>query len=176
MTLVAPDYLDPVLGWRAWLVVEQQRKLRLRSLIFPAVWRPDEEFVAECRRRSLLPWRRRSSRHGAPAEHCACGVYAAADLATAVHYLTTPCWEGDGLLRVLGRVALWGDLVEHDRGWRGAQAYPTALYVPFRPQLALLAEEIALGLTDYHVPVQLVETTTRGELVRMLQEAEASVR
>lgn len=174
MSAVAPDYLDPVLGWRAWLVVEQQRKFRLRSLIFPAVWPADAEFEAQCRRRSLLPWRRRASRHPAPAEHCACGVYAAADLATAVHYLTTPCWEGDGLLRVLGRVALWGDVVEHERGWRGSNAYPVALYVPFRPQLALLAEEIALGLTDYRVPVQLVETSTRAALVRMLEKAAPS--
>lgn len=171
MTDVAPDYLDAVVGWRAWIVVEQHRRLRLRSLIFPAVWQPGREFVAECRRRSLLPWRRRTSRHEAPYEDCACGVYAAADLATAVHYLTTPCWEGDGLLRVVGRVSLWGALVEHERGWRGSHAYPAALYVPYRPQLALLAEEVALALVDYRVPVELVETTTRGQLVRSLKAA-----
>lgn len=176
MTVVAPDYLDPVVGWRSWLVVEADRKLRLRSLIFPVVWQPGSEFAAECRRRSLLPWRRRSARHVAPAEQCACGVYAAADLATAVHYLTTPCWEGDGLLRVLGRVSLWGDLVEHERGWRGSHAYPLDLYVPYRPQLAILAEEIAFGLTDYGVPVRLIETATRGELVRSLERDGLEVR
>lgn len=169
MSSLAPDYLDPAVGWRAWLVVESDRRLRLRSLIFPVVWTPREEFAAECRRRSLLPWRRRSARHAAPHEHCACGVYAAADLATAVHYLTTPCWEGDGLLRVLGRVSVWGDLVEHERGWRGSYAYPLDIYVPYRPQLAIIAEEIALGLTDYGVPVRLIETATRGELLRSLE-------
>lgn len=167
----APDYLDPVVGWRAWLVVRQGRGLRLRSLIFPALWPPGDEFAAECRRRSILPWRRTSARHGAPAQECVCGVYASADLSAAVHYLTTPCWEGDGLLRVVGRVALWGGVVEHDRGWRAARAYPETLYVPHRAHLSGLAEEVADGLADYAVPVRPVETTTRGELVRSLRAA-----
>ena len=34
--------------------------------------------------------------------------------------------------RVLGRVSLWGDVVECAWGWRASFAYPAQIYVPDR--------------------------------------------
>lgn len=33
VSVVAPDYLRPHVGWRAWLVVDHEGALRLRSVI-----------------------------------------------------------------------------------------------------------------------------------------------
>jgi hypothetical protein len=95
--------------------------------------------------------------------------------AQAVPYLSSLFKEHEDVLhRVLGRVALWGTVVECERGWRASRAYPAHLYVPSprRPALfvltglrrpALPAEEIALELAAYGVPVEIVEcATVRG--------------
>jgi hypothetical protein len=63
---------------------------------------------------------------------------------------------------VIGRVALWGSVVEGQRGWRGEVAYPIELFVPasavvqsgFRRRAYV--DEIVLGLEAYRVPVDLV--------------------
>lgn len=54
-----------------------------------------------------------------PGDACGCGFHAATKIETARGY-------GE----ILGRVALWGKVVEHEQGYRGEYAYPQALYVP----------------------------------------------
>ena len=71
--------------------------------------------------------------------------------------------------RVVGKVALWGKVIEAEHGWRAELAYPTEIWIPpslhvasgleigtTRPP-ALPAEEIALLLSRYGVPVLLLE-------------------
>ena len=61
---------------------------------------------------------------------------------------------------MLGRVALWGQVVECERGWRGSHAYPEHIFVPTTAsdgKPIARVDELALGLTDYGVPVELVE-------------------
>jgi hypothetical protein len=65
----------------------------------------------------------------------------------------------------VGRVALWGTVVEYEAGWRASMAYPERLYLPaWRASGAPLAnvEEVAMGLADYRVPVEIVDDTPRG--------------
>jgi hypothetical protein len=76
---------------------------------------------------------------------------------------------------VLGRVSLWGTIVECDRGWRASNAYPAEIVVPARslggdpiPPL----EEVALGLGEYGVPVRLVEAGRPKELLDALAAPE----
>lgn len=59
---------------------------------------------------------------------------------------------------MLGRVALWGTVVECERGFRASSAYPVALYVPVgRGSNALRrALDLAAGLRRYRVPVELL--------------------
>ncbi|HEY1368305.1 MAG TPA: hypothetical protein VGF23_14370 [Gaiellaceae bacterium] len=170
---IAPDYAEPISGWRAWLVAEREGDVRLRSLFFPAFWPARHELVAECLCRRLLPLpkRFRASRHTAPARRCECGVYAT-DLRNAVEYFKhARSFQEDLVVRVLGRVSLWGSVVECERGWRAARAYPSALFLPSRSlggrPLERL-ERIAFGLADYGVPVHIVDAGKPDELMARL--------
>ncbi len=66
------------------------------------------------------------ARPPAPSLECACGIYAAREPEDALVYLTGR--DEPGVVgRVLGRVALWGLVVEGEHGWRAELAYPAAL-------------------------------------------------
>jgi hypothetical protein len=107
----APDYVEPVEGWRVWAVVERARQPRLASLYHDAVWQPGEALVGGCLRRRAVPlWRRGrlDSTHDTPELACTCGIYAAASPRVVLPYLTESPAGGAELCRVIGRVALWG--------------------------------------------------------------------
>jgi hypothetical protein len=58
----------------------------------------------------------------------------------------------------LGRVALWGTVVEGDLGWRSSLAYPQEILLPTigaRRRVGL--ECIIEGLSAYGVPVRVLE-------------------
>jgi hypothetical protein len=158
----APDYIEPIVGWRTWLVVPESGVLRLRSVVYDSLWAPHNELVARCLHHAMrLPWRK-SSEHVPPARDCACGIYAAREPEEAASYLDGRSWaDGLSVHRVIGTVSLWGRVVECTRGWRGSRAYPTKIYVPpTRAPFWVRAErveEIALALTDYEVPVELLD-------------------
>jgi hypothetical protein len=161
--IAAPDYIEPVEGWRIWLV---DSRIRLRSVFFEAPWVPGKPLDAACLRwrRSLRPpWRIVPSAHPAPEDRCVCGIYAAASRADAQRYAVHPL-PAATLCRVIGRVALWGEVVECETGWRASSAYPVRLYVPSTMPATLRADpfapdaaEIAAGLAKYGVPVEVVD-------------------
>jgi hypothetical protein len=159
---LAPDYIEPVVGWRSWLVVREGEDFRLRSVLYETLWLPRKELVARClHRRLTIPWRKRVE-HAPPAERCPCGIYAAREPDHALAYIDGRGWADAGSVhRVIGRVSLWGRVVECERGWRASSAYPEVIYVP--PTRAPFwlsvenAEVIALSLTDYKVPVELLD-------------------
>jgi hypothetical protein len=173
----APDYVEPIVGWRTWLVVCEGEGLRLRSVVYDTPWSPHNELIARClswHRAFSLPWRRRSE-HVPPARGCGCGIYAAREPEEAASYLEGRSWaDALGVHRVIGTVSLWGRVVECTHGWRGSHAYPKKIYVPAtRAPYWLRAEradEVALALTDYDVPVELLDADSRGpeELVAAL--------
>jgi hypothetical protein len=113
----APDYAEPLIGWRVWCVVETSEGLRLASVIKDEIWPASAELVARCHL---------GAEHDAPAESCTCGVYAARDPATVWSYLRGRDEPGT-VARVLGRVLLWGRVVEHEHGWRASHAAPLDL-------------------------------------------------
>jgi hypothetical protein len=171
----APDYFEPIVGWRTWLVVCESEGFRLRSVVYDTPWLPHNELIARCFHRALsFPWRRRSE-HVPPARACACGIYAAREPKEAASYLEGRSWaDALSVHRVIGTVSLWGRVVECTRGWRGSRAYPKRIYVPATRAPYWLraerAEEVALALTDYDVPVELLDADPRGpdELVAAL--------
>lgn len=162
--LRAPDGIEPRIGWRVWNAVEDDGALRLGSLVYETIWPPALRFEARCRRPlALLPWAR-PPLHEPPNVDCCCGIYAVARADVAVHYLTARAEHGSrSSPRVLGRVSLWGRIVECDGGWRAAFGYPEHLYVPHRSRLAGLLPArpsglaIARELEAYGVPVEVVE-------------------
>ena len=71
---------------------------------------------------------------GAEREECACGIHAAREPATVWSYLRGRDEPGT-VARVLGRVLLWGRVVEHEGGWRASHASPLD-FVATEPELA----------------------------------------
>jgi len=161
----APDYLEPVEGWRVWRVGSRDGEVVLQSVFVDAVWEPGRALEARCehRRRSLLrPWRVYSNEHPAPEEECSCGIYAASTRSAARRYLGVPSPVGSGM-RVIGRVSLWGEVVESESGWRASVGYPSQLFVPIPTEHARrslrrreIVDGVAVALERYGVPVELV--------------------
>jgi hypothetical protein len=147
----APDLIEPVAGWRLWSLARTRAGLRLASPVRDAPWTPGHAHVAAC-----------GHGHEAPRARCDCGV----------HALRRP----DGLFRclglevappspyVVGLVALWGRVVECERGWRGERAAPLRLVVAGTDGLA----ELAAGLAGYGCAV---ETAASGvaDVVALLE-------
>jgi hypothetical protein len=167
----APDFAEPDRARRVWCVLLQEQQLRLRSLFFPLLWEPGRRVEAECLHRRLLrPWQRRS--HGAPHGRCDCGIYATTTLSGATDYLRVmPPAPPVAIQYALGRVSLWGVVIECERGWRASYAYPAALYMLTRPTARrppLTPREVAEGLAAYGVPVTVTDgsdpvQTRRGD-------------
>jgi hypothetical protein len=105
-----PLAIDPVVGWRAWSVVEHGGTYRLASLTRRAEWPPGEQFTAACDRHT----------EAVPSERCTCGVYAATDPRDLARL-------GRIAGAAVGEVSLWGSVVQHSRGVRGGRAYPARL-------------------------------------------------
>jgi hypothetical protein len=161
---LAPDYIAPVVGWRVWLVVGRAgSSWRLRSPVYDTLWPPRRELVAVCRGRHFGP-----ESHPAPAERCGCGIHAAPARAAALYLEYRRGAVNPG---VIGRVSLWGSVVECAHGWRASCAYPAHLYVPagWAPGLgAAGVGETARALTVYGVPVEIIDARTESELLAAL--------
>jgi hypothetical protein len=115
----APDYAEVLIGWRVWCVAETSRGLRLCSVIHDAWWSPAAPLVARCDV---------DAAHGPPVVECTCGIYAARAPDDVTTYLRGRDEPGT-VARVLGRVLLWGTVVEHERGWRASHAAPLDFFV-----------------------------------------------
>lgn len=106
----APLVAGPVLAWRAWALGGRRRSLRLLPVAGSRrPWPPRRPVKALCSKAHL---------HRVPDVTCTCGVHATREI---------------DLLRetrgpaVVGTVALWGTLVEHELGYRARFAYPQAV-------------------------------------------------
>ncbi|MGZ5129181.1 MAG: hypothetical protein ACXWZU_04970 [Actinomycetota bacterium] len=104
---------EPIVAWRSWALTGRRDGTRL--LLRPVAgrahpWRPRELATATCKRSGVF--------HEAPAVSCTCGLHASQTLDI---LRRTKCPA------VLGRVALWGRVVEHELGYRARFAYPQRL-------------------------------------------------
>jgi hypothetical protein len=163
----APDYPAAIVGWRSWSLVVADDALRLCSPSFTTIWRPGCETVAACKQRSWTGRVHESFQgHRAPDEICACGIYASRSPRPAAAFLIDAELaqrRRRSLCSLLGRVRLWGQVVEAEDGWRGERAYPDALYLleesehPLAPgHEGLSTDEILAALEPYGVPLELV--------------------
>jgi hypothetical protein len=173
--IAAPDYCEPVVGWRLWSVGADGGRARLASHVSPAVWQPGRELVAACdaRRRELRrPWRLHPTGHAAPAPGCTCGVHAVERIGYLGTYLPPTnrpyAWMRPLVRQAIGRVTLWGDVVEGTRGWRASRAYPAELWlagVDMDGRAIADIGSIAMELADYGVPVRICDGLTAREVV-----------
>jgi hypothetical protein len=173
-----PDRIEPAQGWRVWDVVLLDGTPRLCSLAFWSIWIPGRAVQATCRRAPLEGVVAGLPPHDAPAEACRCGIYATARLAETLAYSREVGRRRDTVHRVVGRVSLWGTVIECEGGWRSALGYPAALFVPGLRRrrwrvgptgAGLPVEDIAVGLAAYGVPVELLDASDDGELLEVLE-------
>lgn len=162
-------------------MVRDHGRTRLSSVVYKTLWEPRRELSAACRGwRLSLPrfWRREALGHDAPAEQCRCGIYGAAEPRRAVAYLHPRYADFcEDLLpwplldHVIGRVFLWGSILECERGWRASSAYPQELFVPLHRDCddpERKAAETADGLSVYGVPVELLPCGAYDEIEGIL--------
>lgn len=160
----APDYPEPIVGWRAWRVATSPGPLRLASVMFDTVWSPRAALRATClnyRRPRRCPWRLVPRDHSAPDPACTCGMYAAPRVGQALPYLGGSVGSRPAITRVIGRVSLWGSVLECEQGWRGACAYPLEIYVLSNTWFGSSwgPEQVATRLGVYGVPVEVVDSS-----------------
>lgn len=168
----APDCLVPVIGWRAWDLVETDSGgWRLDSVIHRCIWPARTELVAAC----LTTRGHIAKTHFSPVERCQCGIYAAASLERLANYV------GQGLgpsprLQAVGLVSLWGRVLQHEQGWRASHGYPYRLWLPqrnSRDETIPQWERMALDLADYGVPILPLDCGSSPAILAALHEWEA---
>jgi len=104
-----------------------------------------------------------------PKEPCECGIYAGWLSILGPYLRDRP--TSPAVARVLGRVSLWGRVIECERGYRASHAYPLCVFVPVDCSLRRehRREEIASGLEVYGVPVEPV-TASCSDAVGVLEQ------
>jgi hypothetical protein len=138
-----PDYMAPLEGWRAFGLT--QGNAVLRSVVQKVPWPSVESGEACCLDPGLgFGGHRHGAEEPCPKERCTCGFYAYKTREQAEH-------EGDQSL-VLARVALWGVVVIHERGYRAARMRIEELFVPQGLDTA-----VAALMDRYPVPLHVVE-------------------
>jgi hypothetical protein len=158
----APDYIEPVVGWRIWYVFGGCGSSRLMSIYYRSRWPVGSPLVASCRCIQIPIWPFNRSKHEAPGERCTCGIYAGT-LDVVRRYLPEHP-AAQRMTPVIGRVSLWGIVREHDDGWRAERAYPQRLYVPEVACNTGEMEDLLKALNAYCVPVDVVEGATASSL------------
>lgn len=171
-----PDYISPFEGWRLWLAsTDAAGVFRLTSMRQQLVWPAREPLVAMCfRRRSFF--RARHAAHpdqAPPVRDCRCGIYAISDPTRLGAFFDTDHVSRCGRQWVVGRVSLWGTVVESGRGWRASHAYPKQLYVPLAKRNRGAANEVETHLREYGVPVELLDAAITPGLLKSLRALDA---
>jgi len=168
---VAPDYVEPVVAWRIWRVVEEGGDVWLRSLFHGAGWPRFEPLEARCEASRLAPWHWRRHRHEAPWEHCECGIYGAQWPLIATELKRGILARRRGL--VVGQVSLWGRVVEAAHGWRAGLAYPRRLFLASGGNGDPLEQYRTLsGLERYGVAAEIIHL---HDLVPVLEQVDAGI-
>lgn len=144
-----PDVAGVIEGWRTWTLKLGEH--RLRSITRPLCRWPAYRCVhATCEESGFGDGRRwlgGGSSHPAPTLNCTCGLYSIRQPDNLIG--RDLCYGSvTEVIYVLGRVANWGTVIEHDDGWRAQYAYPLALYLP--RCYMYLADSLAV---TYGVPV-----------------------
>ncbi len=123
---------EPVVAWRAWSMIKPN------FLCSPGtVWMPRQPLEACCSAEHRGSWQDSPRHLVSPDAHCTCGIYSVKTEQELSNYFSI------GLMKtgppVVGRLKIWGKIVEHDAGYRSQFAYPAQLHVlaeewkPFAP-------------------------------------------
>jgi hypothetical protein len=129
---------EPILAYRVWwITLDDGEPQNLRSLTYKIRWKPRRPLRAHC---LFELSRRQASFH--PNEQCpclthTCGVYALKDpVGLDAWGKVYGTYTQANLLRVVGQVALWGKVLQHELGYRAEYAYPVSFVAPEDPEIA----------------------------------------
>ena len=139
-----PDLISPIVGYRVWT----WNTLGLKSLC-GELWRPGQSLAARCKASTVVGRDKGMDYvHNAPHEACTCGIYA---VKTLQHFLSA----GYDRYGIHGEVYLWGNVVEHELGYRAQFAYPTNFALPPETLPFTLAaiQDRLRGLVSFGVPI-----------------------
>jgi hypothetical protein len=103
---------EPIEGWRTWTLAGTRDGSEVLLLPIAGTgkpWPPRQAALAVCGKRR---------RHRVPGLDCTCGIYAT--------FATDPLRRTRDPA-VLGTVALWGRVLEHELGYRAERGYPQRL-------------------------------------------------
>lgn len=148
-----PDLVQVITAYRAWRAESVNCQVRLFALGQDVIWEPRQKAEAECiqwtfwRKLGLSPNKARPREHEAPDANCGCGIWgfkSFENLRLALGRSYKPS--------VIGKVSLWGRVIETENGFRAQYAYPQKLWACSN---GWSAEE--LGLV-YGVPVKTVQS------------------
>ena len=127
-------FAEPLVAWRLWQVRPHADEYRLESLTWHHVgWPAGERLEATCA----------THRGDAPTAGHECGIHALKTRELAEELLrryagVRRCYHASGSARgegrrqrpiALGRVSLWGRILERERGFRAQYAYPYDLFL-----------------------------------------------
>lgn len=114
---------EPILGWRAWRLRLLDAGLRIAPTTPRSAWQPGVAIHAACSgshtREYMVYNPELAELHRSPEPGCTCGVHAIKDPARLA--------RSGRSAAVVGRVALWGRVIEHTKGYRAEFAYPSRL-------------------------------------------------
>jgi hypothetical protein len=142
---IEASYPGSIEAWRIWRVHDLALTGRPAQTFLAAVakrgslWRHRERATAECRTHS--------SGHAAPHPECTCGIWGMKTREDAISALSIYVVNHRHLPHyAIGRVNLWGVIVECESGYRAQYAYPAELFAA--------AERVSLLEGAYGVPVR----------------------
>jgi hypothetical protein len=114
---------EPILGWRAWRLRRTDAGLRIVPTTPRSAWEPGIAIRATCSgahtREYLVHNPELAASHRSPEPGCTCGIHAIKDPARLA--------RAGRSTAVVGRVAMWGRVIEHTKGYRAELAYPSRL-------------------------------------------------
>jgi hypothetical protein len=141
-----PDIEGTVEGWRAWVVAKQLPPYgtdpKMHSVVWNYTWYPMQVAEAECGTGG------RHNHDGPAADaRCSCGFYTAKTLKHLMEmgYHSYGDFDRDTYVKVVGRVANWGQVTEGTQGWRSQYSYPVMLFCPYEAAYLAKPLEKAFG-------------------------------
>jgi hypothetical protein len=127
--LGVPDVVQVITAYRAWRTGRVGGQVRLFALGVNVVWEPRQQAEAECKlfgplsKRAFSSHEPRRRDHEAPHFHCQCGIWGFKSLENLLSALG-PSYKPS----VIGKVSLWGRVIETENGFRAQYAYPEQLW------------------------------------------------
>lgn len=149
------DATGPLEGYRCWAVGSWSPSLS-SIVAISVVWEPDGPTCARCYAMPGIPGYPRDvwdASRAAPDIGCTCGLWVLRRIDAGLMRRTAGIVPSSlrMALYVWGRVRFWGEVIEHEHGWRAEFARPVALYRTWEPFAEARMREVAEA---YDIPIE----------------------